>query len=238
MAKKIISLFTALIILTSFNVCSAKNAVDSIIGTDAQFVILATVTNISDNTFELTKGFAIRQSENANIPDTITVTKFKYGYCVEHADNYNNPQMGDNIIVALDYSGGAYHISSDAFMVDNVSSGAKVKVPEEIKNYDCINELLALGYYIHSGGERTEYEYSNNLVYAIGSGGEKFEINRRADDYVVYFNKNKVDLTDKPQVPENPHTVSRTIILFLLFGVIFGILCVVSANYVLSRKDG
>ena len=123
-------------------------------------------------------------------------------------------------------------------MVDNVSAGAKVKVPEEIKNYDCINELLALGYYIHSGGERTEYEYSNNLVYAIGSGGEKFEINRRADDYVVYFNKNKVDLTDKPQVPENPHNVSRTIILFLLFGVIFGILCVVSANYVLSRKDG
>ncbi|UKI36570.1 MAG: hypothetical protein L6V93_22335 [Clostridiales bacterium] len=41
--------------MTSFNVCSAKNAVDSIIGTDAQFVILATVTNISDNTFELTK---------------------------------------------------------------------------------------------------------------------------------------------------------------------------------------
>ena len=56
MAKKIISLFTALIILTSFNVCSAKNAVDSIIGTDAQFVILATVTNISTTRLSLQRG--------------------------------------------------------------------------------------------------------------------------------------------------------------------------------------
>ena len=237
MIKKSISIFMAAIVVTSFG-AYAKNAVDSLIGSNAQYIILATITNVSDNMFELTKGYGIKHPENNALPDTFSVKKFKYGYCVEHADNYNNPQMGDNIIVAIDYSNGAYHVSSDAFMVDNVSSSAKVKIPEELKNYDCMNELLALGYYIHSDGVRREYEYSGSSVYAIDSGGEKFEINKRMDDYVVFFNKNKVDLTDKPPIPESQNNVSRTIILFLACGMVFGILCVISANYILNRKDG
>ena len=236
MIKKIGSFFTAAFIMTSL--CAyAKNAVDSLIGSNAQYVILATISNITDNEFELTKGYSVKQPANAAIPDTLSVAKFKYGYCVEHADNYNNPQMGDNIIVALDYSNGEYRVSSDAFMVDNTSKSAKVKIPEELKNRDCISELLSLGYYIHSDGARSEYEYSNGLVYAIDAGGEKFEINRHMDDYVVFFNKNKSDLSDKPPIAENRESVTGIIVMFLACGVVFGILCVMSVNYILNRRE-
>lgn len=238
MIKKFLTVF--FIIFLVFNTAYANNAVDTIINNDAQYVILATITNVTDNNFELTKGYGVKHPEYANLPDTFNVTKFKYGYCVEHADNYNNPQMGDNIIVAINYSNGVYNVRSSAFMVDNVSSNAKVKVPESVKNHQCLNELLALGYYIHSDGERTEYEYADDgLVYAVSEDGEKFEINRYKEDYVVFYNKNNT-ASSEGEMPaqKRVNSASNTIIIFLGIGVAVGILGIALTNFLLDRKEG
>lgn len=238
MIKKFLTVIFIVFIIS--NTAYAGNSVDSIINTDAPYVILATITNVTDNSIELTRGYGVKYPESANLPDTFSVAKFKYGYCVEHADNYNNPQMGDNIIVAVSYSGGAYNVRSSAFMVDNVSSNAKVKAPESVKNHKCLNELLALGYYIHSDGERTEYEYADDgLVYAVSENGEKFEINRFKEDYVVFYNKSNPAVSNE-KLPGKTGIGDSTnaIIIFLAIGVVLGILAIAATNILLDRKEG
>ena len=238
MLKKLLLVF--FIFLFVFGNVYAENAVDTIINSDAPYVILATITNVTDNYFELTRGYGVKYPEGAYIPDTFNVAKFKYGYCVEHADNYNNPQMGDNIIVAIEYSNGAYNVVSSAFMVDNVSSNAKVKAPESVKKHICLNELLALGYYIHSDGERTEYVYSDNdIVYAVGKNGEKFEINSHQDDYVVFYDKNNqvgVEGDSNPQ--KDAVDMSNHLMIFLAVGILIGIGGIWLINFLLNRKEG
>ncbi|MBE7037504.1 MAG: hypothetical protein E7404_01220 [Ruminococcaceae bacterium] len=238
MIKKFISVF--FVILFIFSNVYANNAVDTIISDETKYVILATITNVTDNSFELTRGYGVKYPEWAIIPDTFNVNKFKYGYCVEHADNYNNPQMGDNIIVAMEYANGVYNVVSAAFMVDNVSSSAKVKVPENLKKYKCLNELLALGYYIHSDGERTEYEYTDDeKVYAVGENGEKFEINAHKDDYVVFYDKNNALASEGEVTPQKKaENMSNYLMIFLSIGIIIGLGGIWLINFLLNRKEG
>lgn len=190
--KKILTvIFASLLCFSLFYTSYAATAIDNITGSGEGFIILATITGVDDSVFVLSKEYVISPKEN-NLPSEISVEKFRYSYCSEHAESYNNPQIGDNIIVNITYSNGKYYVGG-AYKVDTVSyKTLKVLVPLEMKGQPCSSELLALAYYIRSDGTKTDYKYENGNVYAL----PQTLINDYENDYITYYSNASMHNSD------------------------------------------
>lgn len=186
MKKRLVAFIFTLILITSIVTVNAATAVENVIGQRGDYVILATITDVHDGSFDLSKEYVI-SPKDANLPSTISVEKFRYSYCSEHSESYNNPQIGDNVILNLTMVNGKLTVGVGAYRVDTVSyKSLKVLVPFEMKGYPCASELIALAYYIRSDGTKTEYKYENNKVYALPST----LISDFESDYISYYSNN------------------------------------------------
>ncbi len=219
----------------------AQSAVESILSSDADYVILATITGAEDSTFILSKEYVINGKDD-NLPDSITVDKFRYSYCIEHADKYNNPQMGDNIIITLNESNGGYTVGQGIFKTDTVSYRTlKVLVPLEMKDQDCMPELLALAYFIRTDGVNTDFIYENDRVYVQGEG-KRFLLNELGADYITFIDNTGVNnshdiITDVPvKVFPLKGELWITAILFLSSGLLLGALVLIIFNLRIHKK--
>lgn len=233
--KRITAFFLMMFsVLFMFTVSYAKTAVESIMGNDDSYIILATITGVQDSVFELSKEYVISPKES-DLPAIISVDKFRYSYCSEHAESYNNPQIGDNIIVNLTYSDGKYYIENGAYKVDTVSyKTLKVLIPIEMKGQDCSAELLALAYYIRSDGTKTDYKYEGSKAYAL----PQTIINDYENEYVSYYsNSNNIsddvikDMTLEDLLA-NKIWIPIVTVLTLLIALGSGVICIINRNII------
>lgn len=225
MMKKTICIILsiALTLIFCLTVFSTSSAVDKIIKNNDDYVILATIIGIDNesNMIELSKEYEL-SPKNTSLPSTIKVNKFKYSYCEEHSKSYNTPQIGDNIIVKVRISSNHYYVDNGGFKVDTVSHKTlKVFVPNEMKNEDCCADMLALAHYIRTDGEKTLYTINDNQV--ISSSDNKV-INSFEDDYIAFYSNGSNSITNystQSSIPAN--TVAFEVIVIISMIILLGI---------------
>lgn len=217
MKKTLVCIIAAIMTLFSYTVFSAT-AVENVIGSEGDYVILATITGIEDGIFELSKEYVISPKES-DLPSAITVEKFRYTYCSEHSESYNNPQIGDNIIINLTSVNGKITPGKGVYKIDTVSHKTlKIMVPVESKDHECSKELLALAHYIRTDGTKTEFEYEGNKVYSLP---QRALINEYEGDYITYYSNNPTTNEVITEIPVNNFLESESLWIYVISGLAF-----------------
>ena len=181
-------LFTAILIIVVFtgNVSFAKDIALDIIEGDHDYLILATISDISDE--YITAEFYNTLNKTEDTPSSsIKIEKFRYSYCIDHADSFNTPKVGDNFFAAMDKKGDIY-IAGPAYKTDTVDERTlSIFVPSAMENQDCITDPIATAYYIRMGGSHHEFAFAENSVSVMNEG----------EEIVIYPSDNKTPFAIK-----------------------------------------
>lgn len=248
----------------------AKKIAKAVFDDKTDYLILATVSDITDNYVSVDYFDSIRKfnpdpndkkavSAKEQLPEKFNIQKFHYSYCTDHADEYNQPKIGDNIFASIQKTGDTYRIKNCAYKVDTVDiKTLNFLVPETMKGEDCMDDIAALAYFAASGGAETKYEFDGGNVY-LKRNDENVSIypNAKLKLPIKYINKNgKVtDGTDNTADVINitpQGTAHNSAFWHLMYGgtalqigvrriasaaiIAIGIVLVVSVMYISRRK--
>ena len=221
--KKIISfLVSVLIIVFAFSFGYAQKdiyPVDKIIGQSDDYVILATISAIEEsNTIQLSKSYII-SPKKVELPNMITVDNFKYSYELDQSKNYNNPKIGDNIIINLTKAGEKYMVGTGAYKVDTTYySRLKVLIPRELQGTEKATQLLALAHYIRTDGEQNKFKYEKDNVLSLKDNTQLYDFEA---DYIAYNDIEEKSEKIDESLSEKTFADSKYFELIVIMSLIF-----------------
>ena len=240
-----------LLMLTSV---SAQTVADGVMTGEQDYLLLATISDITDNAIVVEPYHCIVwQDENGQaldsiLPtgDAIAIEKFRYSYCIEHADSFNTPKLGDNIFISLSRQDGAYVMQNGAFKTDTVDYKILTFLaPAGMRDQECMDDLVALSYFVRTDGKVTAFSYDGGTVRVVKDGREltlypsdkvKEWITFVADNGKVVEGSKPVDVITDQQMPHELPADYRWLIALgvLAFGLVLGGIVL----SVLLRRDG
>ncbi len=160
---------------------SAQTVATEIITGEQDYLLLATISDITDDAIVAAPYYSIvRQDENGRdmdemLPtkDAIYIEKFRYSYCMEHADSFNTPKLGDNIFISLSKKGNGYVLKNGAFKTDTVDYKILTFLaPASMEGQDCMDDLAALSYFVRTDGKVRDFSFENGTVKVVKDGRE------------------------------------------------------------------
>ena len=169
MKRKILLLVCLLMAFNLLGVSAEENAKKFITGKQ-DYLILGSIHDINDDSVVMTVDQVIGSEDQTLVGTDIKVSKFLYSYCDEHAPgNFNNPIISDNVVISLEQKDNKYQVVNGAYKVDsNEYASCRVLVHEDMKDKDCLGELLKVTCYIRSNARVKEFEFDEEgRIYAV-----------------------------------------------------------------------
>ena len=167
MKKMIIGLMLVMVFAFTATVGYCEEIAMNVLADTEAHCVLATVSDIDDNYVyaELYNTVADTQHVDSVLPKLLKIKKFRYSYCDEHADGYNSPKIGDNIFATIRGDGAVYNVTSAAYKTDTVDERTlNFLAPDEMKNEHCLDDVVALAYYVRSNGLERGFVFDNGSV--------------------------------------------------------------------------
>lgn len=165
--KKMLVAFVlvCLILCANISVFSKDIALDVLDGKH-DYQIFATISDIDDEYITADFYSTLNKTED-DIPSSIKIEKFKYTYCSEHSDNFNNPKIGDNIFAVVDKSGENYKCSV-AYKTDTVDTKTlSIYAPSGMADRNCMIDVIAVAYYIRSDGAYPSFVFTDDTLSVV-----------------------------------------------------------------------
>lgn len=165
--RLLVCLLTVILLITAVTTCFGEEIAVNVLSDTEAHCVLATISDIDDNYIyaELYNTVADNQHIDSVLPKTLRIKKFRYSYCQEHADGYNSPRIGDNIFATLKADGNVYYVTSAAYKTDTVDERTlNFLAPAEMKNEHCLDDVVALSYYVRSNGLERGFVFDNGSV--------------------------------------------------------------------------
>ena len=161
--NRILTLLLTFIMLLSTASVYAKDIALDVIEGDHDYLMFATVSDIDEGYITAEFYDTLNKTED-EIPLSVKIEKFRYSYCPEHGDSFNNPKIGDNIFVVLDKSENGYS-ASVAYKTDTVDSRTlNLLVPSDMENNDCMTDVAAIAYLIRNGSANISFAFVDDTV--------------------------------------------------------------------------
>ena len=199
---------------------SASDIALSTVNGEHDMAVLATISDIDDEsiTADLYNSVGVLPGDKTELAHSVKIKKFRYTYCSEHASDYNTPKVGDNIFISLnavEKSGGEplYEAVGAVYKTDTVDIRTlSVLAPDEMKNKDCMDDIVAVAYYIRSDGMQKEFNFGDGTV-SITKDDKEIRLyppDVKTQLPIKYIDKDgKIVSTDKKQDvisvnPDNP----------------------------------
>ncbi len=167
MKKTILLAALIIIFLCTGIMANGAGIADMVINSETQRELLvATVSDIDDKYIHIEVYNSVGEIyTNDEYVSAIKVDKFRYTYCQEHADGYNTPRIGDNVFVSLINKNGSYSVDGVAYKTDTVDVRTlNILTPVDMKNKDCITDVVAIAYFIRSNGADHSFIIQNGTV--------------------------------------------------------------------------
>lgn len=170
--KKILTLLLLVCALLTLNsVAFAKDIALDVIEGEHDYLMFATVSDINENYITLEFYDTLNKTDDT-IPTSIQVAKFRYSYCSEHGDSFNNPKIGDNVFAVLDKTEGRYNAVT-AYKTDTVDSRTlNLLVPADMENNECMTDVVAVAYFIRNSNADISFAFVEDSVSIINDGKE------------------------------------------------------------------
>ncbi len=242
--KKVLLVFVLICLLLNVNIISyAKDIALDVMENEHDYLMFATVSDIDDNFITVEFYDTLNKTED-RIPPSLKIEKFRYSYCSEHGDSFNNPKIGDNIFASVDKSGDVYTASA-VYKTDTVDSRTlNLLVPADMENQECMTDTAALAYFIRNGGANITFGFADNTVSVMQDGKESIIYPTDAKTpvaikYITGEGKNKIAekkqdvIAVNPVIPEDIQYYKellfgrRVIALGIIFsGIIIGMIVV------------
>lgn len=165
--RLLVCLLTVILLITAVTTCFGEEIAVNVLSDTEAHCVLATISDIDDNYIyaELYNTVADNQHIDSVLPKILRIKKFRYSYCQEHADGYNSPRIGDNIFATLKGDGNVYSVTSAAYKTDTVDERTlNFLAPAEMKNEHCLDDVVALSYYVRSNGLERGFVFDNGSV--------------------------------------------------------------------------
>ena len=165
--RLLVCLLTVILLITAVTTCFGEEIAVNVLSDTEAHCVLATISDIDDNYIyaELYNTVADNQHIDSVLPKILRIKKFRYSYCQEHADGYNSPRIGDNIFATLQGDGNVYSVTSAAYKTDTVDERTlNFLAPAEMKNEHCLDDVVALSYYVRSNGLERGFVFDNGSV--------------------------------------------------------------------------
>ncbi len=253
MKRKVSIVFLCIIclFLITSNVVYA-DSVDNFIKGDNDLLVLATITDIVDNNvvIEPFSCFKNRISGTDTVlPDTVTLNKFRYYYCNEHAENFNIPKIGDNIVISLGKNLNSYYIKNGVYKTDTVDvKNIRVLVPISAKGEDCEGKLVSLSYFISTGGSYDRFVYQNGIVKVNENNAEVtlYPSVKNTEKLITYVGEDGKEMSSKEEdvitgginlTLDKNEDMWIYAIITIFVGLIFGFVVMWLLNKLISRKN-
>lgn len=178
--KKIFSILLLAAILCRGITAGARELALETINSEHDISLLATISDIDDDsiTADVYNSVGVLPGEETTLPHSVKIKKFRYTYCSEHAGDYNTPKVGDNIFVSLnaDNNENIYAPVGAVYKTDTVDMRTlSILAPDEMKNKDCMDDIVAVAYYIRSDGMQKEFEFGDGTV-SINKDGKEIRL--------------------------------------------------------------
>lgn len=160
-------ILTVISVITTVTTCFSEEITLNVLSDTEAHCVLATVSDIDDNYVyaELYNTVADTQHIDSVLPKMLKIKKFRYSYCTEHAEEYNSPRVGDNIFATLKGDGNVYAVTSAVYKTDTVDERTlNFLAPAEMKNEHCLDDVVALAYYVRSNGLERGFVFDNGSV--------------------------------------------------------------------------
>ena len=165
--RLLICLFTVVLLITTVTTCLGEEIALNVLSDTEAHCVLATVSDIDDNYVyaELYNTVADTQHVDSVLPKMLRIKKFRYSYCSEHAEEYNAPRVGDNIFATVKGDGNVFNVTTAAYKTDTVDERTlNFLAPAEMKNEHCLDDVVALAYYVRSNGLERGFVFDNGSV--------------------------------------------------------------------------
>lgn len=221
---------------------SAQTVATAMITGEQEYLLLATISDITDDAIVAEPYYSIvRQDENGHdideiLPtkDAIYIEKFRYSYCIEHADSFNTPKLGDNIFISLSKKGNGYVMKNGAFKTDTVDYKILTFLaPTAMEGQPCLDDLVALSYFVRTDGKVTDFSFEDGNVKVVKDGRElllypsdklKELVTFVADNgKVVDSNRTQDVITDQKVTQEKPADYRWILAMgILVLGLVMG----------------
>ena len=168
--KKII-LTACVIFCLTFSTLVFAGTVEEMLGGNQDYIVMGSVKDINSDTIIVTVDHVLGLNSSDMIGTDVKVAKFTYSYCEEHStSDFRSPIVSDNIVIDLikDANGG-YYMANCAYKVDsNEYASCKIIVHEDIREEDCIKDLLEATCFIRSNAKVSEFEFDEDgRIYAV-----------------------------------------------------------------------
>ena len=228
------------------------DSVDNFIKGDNDLLVLATITDIVDNSVVI-EPFSCPKNRISDtdtvLPDTVTLSKFRYYYCSEHAESFNVPKIGDNIIISLGKNGSSYYLKNGVYKTDTVDiKNIRVLVPTSAKGEDCEGKLVSLSYFLSTGCSYDRFIYQNGMVKVNENNAEVtlYPSVKNTEKLITYVGEDGKELSSKDgdvitsginlSLDDNEDMWIYAIITIIV-GLIIGIIVVGGVNKFISKKN-
>lgn len=158
---------TVVLLVSAVTTCFGEEIALKVLSDTDAHCVLATVSDIDDNYIyaELYNTVADTQHVDSVLPKMLKIKKFRYSYCEEHAEEYNSPRVGDNIFATLKGDGNVFAVTTAAYKTDTVDERTlNFLAPAEMKNEHCLDDVVALSYYVRSNGLERGFVFDNGSV--------------------------------------------------------------------------
>ncbi len=166
--KRLLMCFlTVIFIISAFTTCFGEEITLNVLSDTKAHCVLATISDIDDNYVyaELYRTVADTQHAESVLPKILTIEKFRYSYCQEHGEDYSSPRVGDNIFATLKGDGTVFTVTSAAYRTDTVDERTlNFLAPAKMKNEHCLDDVVALAYYVRSNGLERGFVFDNGSV--------------------------------------------------------------------------
>lgn len=174
--KNIAKIMTFLLVFLCFSpiVLAADNVFEIIDGSQ-DYLILGTVVDINDTYVVLEHYQTVGADEDSLTPlkrnENISIDKFRYSYCDEHSDISVTPRLGDNVFISVNRNGKNYTMANGAYKISSVDyKMLTFFVSEDMKNQDCMADIMALAYFVRTNGEKKDFAFENDTLTTIVDG--------------------------------------------------------------------
>lgn len=164
--KKILKISLIITVLLCFSInVSAGGNVSNILAGEQDYVLLATVVDVNDSFVVVAPYHNIYNGENSqqlSVSNNISIAKFRYSYCSDHADISTTPRVGDNIFVSLNKNGSEYVVANGVYKTSSVDYKLLTfYASESMKGRDCMSEIVALAYFVRTDGSMRSFNFEN-----------------------------------------------------------------------------
>ncbi len=165
--KRFMTFCLTLLLISTAATCYAEDIAKSVLADTEAHCVLATISDIDENFVyaELYNTVADSQHVDRELPQMLKIQKFRYSYCDDHGDDYNAPKVGDNMFATVMGDDGAYIVTSAAYKTDTVDERTlNFLAPADMKNEHCMDDVVAIAYYVRSNGLERSFVFDNGTV--------------------------------------------------------------------------